>query len=212
MPRTRPLFKTIYLDYRRFRISDHNHPIKVIFFTQGFWAVLVYRLFHHTYYSIKIPVLRPLLLGVFYLASKMIEILTGIYLPGRCQIGSGLHISHFGGIILNTQSSLGENCNISQGMTIGVKHAGKYAGVPKIGNRVYIGPNAILIGGIEIGDDAAIGAGAVVTKPVPPRAVMVGNPARIISYKRSFDYVHYDGMDQDEERLASLEITRSESD
>ena len=51
-----------------------------------------------------------------------------------------------------------------------------------IGNRVYIAPNAILIGGIEIGEDVIVGAGAVVTKSVPPRAVVAGNPARIISY------------------------------
>lgn len=204
------LLHTIYKDYRRFRVSDQNHPIKVIFFTQGFWAVVVYRVFHFAYYSIEIPFVRQLLLALCYIAQKIIEITTGIYLPGRCHIGAGLHISHFGPIILNTTCILGENCNISQGITIGIKQSGSNKGVPKIGNRVYIGPNAIVIGGIEIGDDAAIGAGAIVTKSVPPRGVVVGNPARLISQKGSFDYVHYDGMENDIDRMHALQLALQE--
>jgi serine acetyltransferase len=63
----------------------------------------------------------------------------------------------------------------------------------------------VIVGRIDVGEDAMICAGSVVTRPVPPRAVVVGNPARVISYEGSFEHVVYDGMHVDEERLASRE-------
>jgi serine O-acetyltransferase len=106
---------------------------------------------------------------------------------------------------------MGANCNLSQGVTLGGKDTGQYKGVPRIGDRVYIGPNAIIIGGIEIGDDVAVGAGSVVTKSLPPRSVAAGNPARIISGKGSFESVIYAGMESDPARQASLKLSETEA-
>jgi serine acetyltransferase len=78
-----------------------------------------------------------------------------------------------------------------------------------IGDRVYIGPGACLFGPIEVGDDVAVGANAVVTRSLPDRAVAVGIPAQIVSQKGSFDYVQYRGMEVDASRLASLSRTRA---
>lgn len=197
-------------DFRRFVVSEHTNPLQVVFFTQGFWAVLNYRFSRSIYTNLRVPILKQLLLLVMFIWRKAIEIFTGIYLPWKAEIGKGLYIGHFGQIIINPMTKIGENCNLSQGVTIGIKHGGQHSGVPVIGNRVYIGPNAILIGGIEIGNDVLIGAGAVVTTSVPPRAVVAGNPARIISYNGSFDYVHYDDMDSDPERsIAKATIINS---
>ena len=65
------------------------------------------------------------------------------------------------------------------------------------------GANAVIIGPISIGDDAVIGAGAVVTKSIPPRSVAVGNPARVISEEGSFDLIRFPDMDEDAQRQAS---------
>ena len=62
---------------------------------------------------------------------------------------------------------------------------------------------------VAIGDDAVICAGSVVSRSVPARAVVMGNPARVVSYDGSFDYVFYDGMDVDPARRASLEKVKS---
>lgn len=198
------LFQSLYIDYRRFIIEERSSFIQVIFFTQGFGAIFIYRLMNSVAANLKPRFLRNLLLAVLYPIRKLIEVVSGIYLPYHCSVGKGLYISHFGNIIINKNAIIGDYCNLSQGVTIGVKHGGKNPGVPTLKNRVYVGPNAILIGGIEIGDDAAIGAGAIVTKSVPPRGVAVGNPARVISYNGSFSYVHYDGMDSDPERCESI--------
>jgi len=172
--------------------------------TQGFWACFIYRITHAGYCRFKNPIWKKPFHFISVVLQKIIEILTGISLPAECEVGKGLYIGHFGHLIINPRVKIGDNCNLSQGVTLGIKQRGKHAGSPLIGNRVYIGPNAIIIGKIEVGDDAAIGAGAVVTRSVSPRAVVAGNPAKIISMQGSFEMVRYDGMENDPERMASL--------
>jgi serine O-acetyltransferase len=201
------LLRAIYQDYRRYQASDDGPGFVIVFLTQGFWASCVYRVSRAILSKIRLRWLRLPARVLLLCAQKVIEILTGISLPPECEIGDGLYIGHFGGLIVSGQARLGNHCNLSQGVTIGVAGRGDRRGCPVLGNRVYVGAGAILIGNIQIGDDAAIGAGAVVTKSVPPRAVVAGNPARILSYEGSFAFVRYDGMETDPERLAALAET-----
>jgi len=76
--------------------------------------------------------------------------------------------------------------------------------VPTLADRVYVGPGAVIFGPVQIGEDAAIGANAVVTKSVTARAVVAGAPARVVSGKGSFLYVQYRGMEADPDRRRSL--------
>ena len=77
---------------------------------------------------------------------------------------------------------MGDNCQIWQGVTIGKSHSGINQPRPIIGNNVKICTNAIVLGGITIGDNVTIGAGAVVIKSVPDNCTVVGNPAKPISH------------------------------
>ena len=97
------------------------------------------------------------------------------------KIGEGFYIGHFSGIVISSAAVIGKNCNISQGVTIGISGKGEDRGCPIIGDNVYIGAGAKVIGRITIGNNVAIGANAVVTKDVPDNAVVVGIPAKIIS-------------------------------
>lgn len=115
----------------------------------------------------------------------------GISIPFDTVIGPGFYIGHFGGIVVNAACRIGRNCNISHGVTLGQTNRGPRQGVPVIGNNVYIGPGAKIIGGVRVGDHAAIGANAVVTRDVPDRAVVAGAPARVISYEGSDGYVDH---------------------
>lgn len=100
----------------------------------------------------------------------------GIQIPIGTKIGKAFYIGHGIGIVINGNTIIGDNCSISQFLTIGSNK-----GTPaRIGNNVYIGPNVCLVENIVIGDNAKIGAGAVVVKDVPANATAVGNPARII--------------------------------
>lgn len=114
----------------------------------------------------------------------------GISIPRTVKIGKGFYIGYFGTIIVHGAVTIGDNVNISQGVTVGVTNRGNKQGVPIIGNQVYIGPGAKIIGGIRIGNNVAIGANAVVTKDIPDGAVVAGVPARIISMQGSNGYVN----------------------
>jgi serine O-acetyltransferase len=121
----------------------------------------------------------------------------GITLPIQSKPGPGFYIGHFGGIVVHPDVRFGRDCNLSQGVTIGLSSRGKYFGTPIIGDRVYIGPGAKIFGNISVGHDAAIGANAVVTRDVAPGTVVGGVPAKVIGEDGSEGYicnVHYDEL------------------
>jgi serine O-acetyltransferase len=115
----------------------------------------------------------------------------GIDIPFKTPIGKGLFIGHFGGITVNEYSTIGINCNISQGVTLGLANRGVNKGYPTVGDNVYIGPGAKLVGAVVVGDGVCIGANCVVTKNVLDNGVAVGIPNRTISYAGSEEYVVY---------------------
>jgi serine O-acetyltransferase len=115
----------------------------------------------------------------------------GMFIPFDTQIGVGFFIGHCGDIHFNAQARVGSNCNISQGVTLGQANRGKNKGAPTIGDGVYIGPGAKVVGAVRVGNNVAIGANCVVTKDVPDNAVVVGVPGRVISYDGAADYVEH---------------------
>lgn len=127
---------------------------------------------------------------LFWLKLRRISYKSGIQIDSCTQIGKGFYIGHFGCIVVSDKAIIGDNVNISQGITIGRTNRGEKQGVPTIGNEVYIGPGAKIIGGIHIGNNITIGANAVVTNDIPDNACAVGIPAKIISYSGSEGYVN----------------------
>lgn len=109
----------------------------------------------------------------------------GLQISPHCKIGYGLYIGHGFGTIVNPTAIIGNNVNLSQFTTIG-SNKGKAA---VIGDNVYIGPNVCLVEDIHIGNDACIGAGAVVVKDVPQNATVAGVPAKIISESKPGRFV-----------------------
>ena len=83
------------------------------------------------------------------------------------------------GIVINPEAVIGENVNIATRVTIGKTNRGAKKGVPVIGNRVWIGTNAVIVGKITIGDDVLIASGAYVNVDVPSHSIVIGNPAQI---------------------------------
>lgn len=93
--------------------------------------------------------------------------------------GKGLHIWHYGSIIISGEAKLGENCTFHGQACIG--NDGKSQAAPVIGNNVDIGVGARVLGDIIIADNVKIGANAVVTKScLEPGVTLVGAPARIV--------------------------------
>lgn len=203
-------------DYRRYRSEGTRHGLHVLLFCPGFWATVVHRTLHRmqarTPSNGILRLFRLVVNQVCHAVSETTALTTRILLPPVCRIGAGLFIPHFGPVTVHPAAKIGENCTLHQGVVIGQAGRGERKGVPSLGNRVYVGANAVVIGGITLGNDSAVGAGAVVIKSVPSRAVVAGNPARILSYDGSFDLIFYDGMESDPERVLSLQGENAEEE
>ena len=103
----------------------------------------------------------------------------GIEISYSTQIGKGLYLGHAYNITINPKTIIGENCNIHKGVTIGQENRGDRRGTPVIGNKVWIGVNATIVGNIVIGDDVLIAPNAYVNCNVPNHSVVFGNPCII---------------------------------
>ena len=130
-----------------------------------------------SYLSIKNRVLYRL----FSILLRHYKYKYGFEIHPSTRIGAGFYIGHFGGVVINTKATIGYNVNISQGITIGSINRGKKEGFPTIGNNVYIGPGAKILGNIRIGNNVAIGANSVVLNDIPDDCCVGGIPAKIVS-------------------------------
>lgn len=109
----------------------------------------------------------------------------GVQIPCKTKIGYGLYIGHCIGIVVSCNSVIGNNVNLSHFVSLG----GVNGKAPTIGDNVYIGPNVSVIGGVKIGNNVTIGAGAVVTKDIPDNVTVAGVPAKVIQNKCHPEYV-----------------------
>lgn len=114
----------------------------------------------------------------------------GFQIGEATELGPGFYLNHFGNVVVNPSARIGSDVNISHGVTIGQTNRGPRKGAPIIGDRVWIGPNAIVVGRINIGNDALIAPGAYVNFDVPSNAVVSGNPASVLSLRSSSGYVN----------------------
>ena len=103
----------------------------------------------------------------------------GLEIDWNTQIGNGFFINHAYNITINPKAIIGENCNIHKGVLIGQENRGKREGAPVIGNRVWIGINAAIVGNVTIGDDVLIAPNSYVNCDVPSHSVVFGNPCII---------------------------------
>lgn len=168
------------------RYYGGGHFWRAYFSHPGFKYTYHLRLYQ---FASKFRILVPLTL-ILVLRLRRLEHKYGIQIPRQTKIGKGFYIGHYGTIIVNGAAVIGENVNISHGVTLGISNRGDNKGVPTIGNYVYIGPGAKIIGKVKVGDYSAIGANAVVTKDIPNHACAAGVPARVINMEGSDGYVN----------------------
>jgi len=143
--------------------------------TSSIQVVLIYRL-QAWLHRLHVPVLPEV-------CQQLTMVLASVQVGNNITIGPGLLIAH-GNVIIDGFGSIGAHCQVSPFVTIGLDTGGVDAGfdAPNIGERVFIGTGAKILGPVTIGDDARIGANAVVMSDVPAGSTAVGIPARIISH------------------------------
>jgi serine O-acetyltransferase len=104
------------------------------------------------------------------------SVVTGAEIPLNCRIGGGLLMPHPNGIVIHPDAEIGPNCLILQQVTVGATSRG----VPRLGGHVDVGAGAKILGPIQVGNEARIGANTLVIRDVPARATMVTAPAEVL--------------------------------
>lgn len=132
-------------------------------------------------------------LGLFWrLALRHFQIKYGFQIYPETQIGEGFYLGHWGSLVINPKTIIGKNCNIAQGVTIGQQNRGKNEGSPEIGDEVWIGPNAVIVGNIKIGNNVLIAPNSYVNFDIPSDSIVSGNPAQIYPNEKATDgYINH---------------------
>jgi serine O-acetyltransferase len=170
-------------------------------------AVANYRLTHFLLTRGRPRLLSRVLGGVSFVGQRVFSAVTGVEIDPRAHIGPGLMIPHDGYVVIGP-ARVGRNCTISHSVTLGQGLQGDgpaHDDTPVLGDRVWVGPGAVIAGPIHVGSDASVGANSVLLRDVPPRGVVLGVPARLLSHKGSFTQVYYRGMADDPDRVLALE-------
>jgi len=185
------VFDNFRADMGRYRPRGGFGTLRLLLETQGLWACACYRAGRHLNDHRPPPVLRHIIMAGYHLWWKAVEVTTGISISPDCRIGPGLYIGHFGNVILHADVVMGVDCNLSQGVTIGLARSEGEWGVPTVGDRVYIAPGAKVIGPIHLADGTVVGANSVVHRSTQENQVVAGVPAKVISEEGSAAFVRY---------------------
>jgi serine O-acetyltransferase len=152
------------------------------FFEMSLWAIGIFR-FGKWAHSFRFFVIRWPLMAFYFVFYKVSQAISGIRISLDSDIGPGLVIHNFGGVIIHGR--VGKNCVFVQGSQMISAGDGKGRGHPTLGDSVYVGAGAKILGNVSIGDHARIGANAVVVTDVPKGGVVLPPHSQIIRPVRS---------------------------
>jgi serine O-acetyltransferase len=168
------LFKTFREDIQTVFSKDPaaRNVIEVLFLYPGLHALWCHRVAHWLW--------KHKLRFFARLFSHYSRMLTGIEIHPGARIGRRFFIDHGMGVVIGETAEIGDDVLMYQGVVLGGTALEKKKRHPTIGNNVVIGSAAILLGPITVSDGARIGANSVVVRSVPPGAVVVGVPGRVV--------------------------------
>ncbi len=174
-----PILRAVVRDLGAIRTRDPacSGPLSAFLNYKGFHALCGYRVAHQLWNEGKA------------VSAKMIQTQIseklGLDIHPRAQIGSGIFIDHGTGIVIGETAVVEDQVSILHAVTLGGTGKGDGDRHPKVRTGVLIGAGAVILGNIEIGASARIGAGSVVLTSVPEYCTAVGVPARILPNKRT---------------------------
>ena len=167
--------------YRNLESCTNKDVIKAFLSGSSTVGLLIYyRICHYFAGLEKRNVIQFLLHCFCYTRFQNLQRRCGIELSQRTEIGYGLRLPHKGGIIIHVRTSIGNNCEIMQGVTIGNNIMKSRDDVAVIGDEVLLCSGAKIIGKVKIGNTVIVGANAVVTHDVPDHTIVGGVPAKPI--------------------------------
>ena len=149
-----------------------RHALEIILTYPGLHALWLHRISHALWLKGKITVPRVL--------SHFSRFLTGIEIHPAANIGHGVFIDHGMGIVIGETSTIGDRCLLYKGVLLGGTSLERVVRHPQLGCDVVVGTNACILGALQIGDGAKIGANSVVVRDVPENGTVVGIPAKLV--------------------------------
>jgi serine O-acetyltransferase len=149
---------------------------------QGAVALAVYR-FGHATREVEVPVVGQAARMAYLFAHKAVQVLTCINIHAESELGPGTYIHGFGDI--HVVGRTGRDCTFIQGAQLISASDGKGRGWPELGDNVYVGAGAKVIGPIKVGSNVVIGANAVVTRSLPDNVTVAAMPARIVKQEEA---------------------------
>lgn len=154
--------------YRDIKFYLTNNGFSNSVFNLGFWSLLLYRLGH----SMNGKFIYKLFFFwyAYIIARNLLIIISKIELPPSAKIGTNLNLVHSYGLVMGDKVIIGDNVTIGPWVVLG--HNGKRDKQPEIGNGVYVGSKASILGGIKIGDFSIVSTNAVVTIDIPERSIV----------------------------------------
>ena len=150
---------------------------EVVLSYPGLHAILLHRVAHWLCRRrVRVPVIPRLL-------SHFNRFLTGVEIHPAAAIGAGFFVDHGMGVVIGETTEVGDDVMLYQGVTLGGTGFERGKRHPTLGNGVTVGVGAKILGAVNVGDGAIIGAGAVVLRDVPAHSTVVGIPARVIAVR-----------------------------
>lgn len=195
------MFKRLNYDLERILNEDPaaKSKIEVLLLYPCIYALIAYRISHFFYLH------KKFLLSRFI--SQLSRFLTGIEIRPGAIIGNGLFIDHGMGVVIGETTEIGDNVTIYHGVTLGGTGKDKGKRHPTVENNVMIGTGAKILGPITIGENAKIGANAVVVRSVPSGATAVGIVAKnIVKNKESTIAIEISGVNNKKEKIDEMVI------
>lgn len=171
------LVRAVRRDIRRVRDYDPSmtSDLQVLLTSNGAQAVWAHRLSHRAWnrgHRLCAQLIR-------YIARAT----TGVELHPAATIGDGLVIDHGTGVVVGETAVIGDDVVLHHQVTLGGRTNTPGKRHPTVGDRVFVGAGVMVLGNLDIGDDARIGAGSIVLEHIPPGATVVGNPARVVRHR-----------------------------
>ncbi len=174
------LFRYIKSDYAAAKRNDPALPggirgfLEIALCTPGFLAITAHRGLHFMHSTLHIPVLPRFL-------SLIVRWWTGVEIHPAAVIGEGFFVDHGAAVVIGETAEVGKNVTLYQGVTLGgTGNEKQHKRHPSLGDNVFVGSGAKILGPITVGDNSRIGANSVVLKNVPANATVTGLRARII--------------------------------
>lgn len=182
------LKEIILSDFKRYNLStlSFGNLLSVFIFQPipGLKFMTILRLTQHYRRN------NRFLFYILFLWLRRLKVKYGIDISYRTKMGVAIYIGHFGGIVIHGDAEIGDYCNLSQGITIGISNYGEKKGVPTIGHHVFLGPGSCVFGNITIGNHVTIGANAVVTEDVSDHFTVLSPKSISIQKDLSAYFVH----------------------